>query len=77
MALFLVSVKQRANINGVMLEPGMSVQVVLSGLNSFNSDPLHFNEGREVINAFMRIYGIDVTAAVRNYGYYFRVERIG
>lgn len=77
MALFLVSVRQRAKVNGVVLEPGMSVQVVLSGLNSFYSNPLHTNGGREVINAFMRAYGIDVTAAVRGHGSYFDVERIG
>ena len=77
MALFLVSVRQRANISGLVLEPGMSVQVLLSGLNSFYSDPLHTNGGREVINAFMRTYGIDVTAAVRSYSHYFKVERLG
>ena len=77
MALFLVSVRRRANVNGVILEPGMSVQVSLSGWSSSWANPLTSNGGREVIATFMRIYGIDVTAAVRSYNTYFDVERIG
>ena len=70
MALFLVSVKRRAIVNNVQLEPGMSVQIPTTGYN-----PLTTNGGRDVVNAFMRIYGIDVSRAC-NFSY-FDVERIG
>ena len=73
MPLFRVTVKQRVNCNGVRLEPGMSVDVVS---NSF-SDPVHTNGGQSVIDAFMRIYGIDVKKAGALNGVYLKVDKIG
>ena len=73
MPLFRVTVKQRVNCNGVRLEPGMSVDVVS---NSF-SDPVHTNGGQSVIDAFMRIYGVDVKKAGALNGVYLRVDKIG
>ena len=73
MPLFRVTVKQRVNCNGVRLEPGMSVDVVS---NSF-SDPVHTNGGQSVIDAFMRIYGVDVKKAGVLNGVYLKVDKIG
>lgn len=73
MPLFRVTVKQRVNSNGVRLEPGMSVDVVS---NSF-SDPVHTNGGQSVIDAFMRIYGIDVKKAGALNGVYLKVDKMG
>lgn len=73
MPLFRVTVKQRVNSNGVRLEPGMSVDVVC---NSF-SDPVHANGGQSVIDAFMRIYGVDVKKAGALNGVYLKEDKIG
>lgn len=72
MPLFRVTVKQRVNCNGVRLEPGMSVDVVS---NSF-SDPVHTNGGQSVIDAFMRIYGVDVKKAGALNGVYLKVDKM-
>ena len=72
MPLFRVTVKQRVNSNGVRLELGMSVDVVS---NSF-SDPVHTNGGQSVIDAFMRIYGVDVKKAGALNNVYLDVKRI-
>jgi len=55
MALFLITVKQNHFANGIRLEKGMSVEVASS-----YSNPLTTNVGREVIDAFMRKYNIDL-----------------
>lgn len=73
MPLFRVTVRQRVNCSDVRLEPGMSVDVVS---NSF-SDPVHTNGGQSVIDAFMRIYGIDVKKAGALNGVYLKVDKIG
>ena len=57
--MYKITTKQRSNCNGIRIEPGMSVQVVS---NSF-SDPIHTNGGQLVIDAFMRVYGIDIKKA--------------
>lgn len=73
MPLFRVTVKQRVNCNGIRLEPGMSVDVTS---NSF-SDPVHTNGGQSVVDAFMRVYGVDVKKAGALNGVYLKTERIG
>ena len=73
MPLFRVTVKQRVNSNGVRLEPGMSVDVVS---NSFSA-PVHTNGGQSVIDAFKRIYGVDVKKAGALNGVYLKVDKIG
>lgn len=59
MPIFRVTTKARKQTNGILIEPGMSVQVVT---NSFNN-PVCTNGGQEVADAFMRMYGVDVKKA--------------
>ena len=59
MPLYRISVKTPKNTNGIRLERGMSVDVVT---NSF-SNPITTNGGQPVVDAFMRIYGIDIKKA--------------
>ena len=55
MPLFTLTLTQRRAANGVILEKGMSVEVVAS----FESD-VYANGGGKLIDAFMRKYGIDI-----------------
>lgn len=59
MAMFQVTTKHTKNSNGIRIEPGMSVQVVTQSM----SNPVTTNGGQPVIDAFMRIYGIDIKKA--------------
>ena len=72
MPLFRVTVKTRVNTNRVRLEPGMSVDVVTDSY----SDPVHTNGGQSVIDAFKRIYGIDIKQAGALNGAYLRVDKL-
>jgi hypothetical protein len=58
MALFRATVKATRVANGVRLEKGMSVDFP----SSYGS-PLGTNGGHEVIDAFMRKYGVDLKKA--------------
>lgn len=60
MALFLITAKQNHHSNGIKLDKGMTVEV-----SSSFSNPLTTNGGKEVKDAFMRKYGIDL---VKNCG---------
>lgn len=60
------------NDNGVRIEPGMSVEVVTQSM----TNPLLNNGGRQVADAFMRIYGIDIRKAGALNMSYLNVERI-
>ena len=73
MPLFRVTVKQPTNCNGVRLERGMSVEVVSNSM----SNPVSTNGGQSVIDAFMRVYGIDIKKAGANNMIYLDVQRIG
>ena len=57
--LYRITVKQNRNCNGIRIDKGMSVEVVT---NSF-SNPITTNGGQCVIDAFMRIYGVDIKKA--------------
>lgn len=57
--LFRITVKQNKIANGIRVEKGMSVDVVS---NSF-SNPVTTNGGQPVVDAFLRIYGIDIKKA--------------
>lgn len=57
--LYRITVKQNKIANGIRVEKGMSVDVVT---NSF-SNPVTTNCGQPVVDAFMRIYGIDIKKA--------------
>ena len=45
--------------NGIIIEPGMSVEVVTQTF----SNPVSTNGGQVVVDAFMRIYGVDIKKA--------------
>ena len=72
MALFLVTVKRSANVGGIRLEKGMSVEIPTTGYN-----PLTSHGGADVAAAFMRIYGLDLKRAGACHNGYLDVERIG
>jgi len=72
MPTFRITTKHRMQNNGVRIEPGMTVEVVTSSF----SNPLLNNGGQPVIDAFMRIYGIDIKRAGALSMAYLDVERI-
>jgi len=73
MALFRITVTKKVRTNGIVLDPGMQVEVATQSLN----DPVHTNGGQVVADAFMRIYGVDIKKAGALNGVYLRVDRIG
>lgn len=73
MAMFQITTKHTKNSNGIRIEPGMSVQVVTQSM----SNPVTTNGGQPVIDAFMRIYGIDIKKAGCLNMVELNVERIG
>lgn len=56
MPLYLITVKQNNYSNGIRLEKGMSVEVA----SKFTGNPVTTNGGKEVQDAFMRKYGLDL-----------------
>lgn len=73
MPLYKITTKQRSLCNGIRIEPGMTVQVVSNSL----SNPINTNGGQLVIEAFMRVYGIDIKKAGCLNTVYLSCERIG
>ena len=71
--IYKITVKTGKNSNGIRIERGMSVEVVTNNI----TNPVTTNGGQAVVDAFMRIYGIDI----RNVGalnmVYLDVQRIG
>ena len=59
MARFKITTLHTRNSNGIRIEPGMSVEVVTQSM----SNPVNTNGGQAVVDAFMRIYGIDIRKA--------------
>ena len=59
MAMFQITTKNRKQVNGIRIEPGMTVQVVAQSM----SNPVTTNGGQPVIDAFLRLYGIDIKKA--------------
>ena len=59
MAKFQITTKNRKQTNGIRIEPGMTVQVITQSMNN----PVTTNGGQTVIEAFLRIYGIDIKKA--------------
>lgn len=59
MARFKITTKHVRNCNGIRIEPGMSVEVITQSM----SNPVSTNDGQLVIDAFYRIYGIDIKKA--------------
>lgn len=73
MPKFRITTKRVSQFNGIRIEPGMSVEIVT---NTFY-DPLLINGGQPVIDAFMRIYGIDIKRAGILSQAYLDVKKIG
>ena len=73
MPLFRVTVKTMKNTNNIRLERGMSVDVVSNSM----SNPVITNGGQSVVDAFMRIYGVDIKKAGALSMVYLDVQRIG
>ena len=73
MALFRITVKQKVRTNGIVLDPGMQVEVVTQSY----SDPVHTNGGQVVAAAFLRIDGVDIKKAGALNGIYLDIKQIG
>lgn len=71
--MFQITTKNRKQSNGIRIEPGMTVQVVTQSM----SNPVTTNGGQPVIDAFYRIYGIDIKKAGCLNMMELNVERIG
>ena len=71
--LYRATVKNSKISSGIRLERGMSVDVVTNSM----SDPVTTNGGQPVVDAFMRIYGIDIRKAGALSMAWLDVERIG
>lgn len=71
--MFQITTRNRRQLNGILIEPGMSVQVVTRDM----SNPVTTNGGKAVIDAFMRLYGIDIKKAGCLNTVDLLVERIG
>ncbi len=72
MALYKITVKSSSTTNGIKLEKGMSVQVTTR--TTYN--PISTNGGKEVVDAFMRIYGVDIKRAGKLSSSYLELEKI-
>lgn len=59
MPRFRITTKQKSQFNGIRIEPGMSVEVITRDM----TNPLTMNGGQPVVDAFYRIYGIDIRRA--------------
>ena len=59
MPRFQITTKRSKCCNGVRIEPNMTVEVVTQSM----SNPVITNGGQVVIDAFYRIYGIDIKKA--------------
>jgi len=71
MAKFRITVKKKNSVNGVHIEVGMSVEVTSS-----TSNPVTTNGGKEVLEAFQRVYGIDLKKGGSLSTTYLEVEKI-
>ena len=71
--LYRVTVKNSKISSGIRLERGMSVDVVTNSM----SNPVTTNGGQPVVDAFLRIYGIDIRKAGALSMAWLDVERIG
>ena len=71
MALFKATVKTTKWTNNIMLEKGMSVD-----FPSNYSSPLSTNGGKDVVEAFMRKYGIDLNKAGAVSDNWIKIEKV-
>ena len=68
-----MTVKTAKNSNGVRIEKGMTVDVVTNSM----MNPVITDGGKSVIEAFNRIYGIDIKKAGVLSMAYLDVQKIG
>lgn len=73
MPRFRITTKRMSQMNGIRIDPGMSVEVVTQSY----TNPLLTNGGQPVADAFMRIYGVDIKKAGIMSQSYLDVEQIG
>ena len=73
MALYRATVKNKVWANGVRLEKGMSVEFVYGS----GGAPLQTNGGKEVVDAFMRKFGVDIKKAGAVSTAYLDVVKVG
>lgn len=71
MGLFRATVKMNHYTNGQRLEKGMTVD-----FSSQLTGPLNTNGGHDVIDAFMRKYGVDIEKACARSSTYIEVVKI-
>lgn len=71
--VYRVTVKSSKLTSGIRIERGMSVDVVTNSI----TNPVTTNGGQAVVDAFMRIYGIDIRRAGALNMAYLDVQRIG
>ena len=70
MPLFIATVKNNVFNNGVRVEKGMSVEFSSTSVTPFN------NGAHDIIDAFMRKYGIDIKKANAVSAAFIDVKRI-
>lgn len=71
--IYKITVKTSKNSNGIRVERGKSVEVVTNNI----TNPVTTNGGQAVVDAFMRIYGIDIRKAGALNMINLDVQRIG
>ena len=71
--IYKITVKTSKNSNGIRIERGMSVEVVTNNI----TNPVTTNGGQAVVDAFMRIYGIEIRKVGALNMVYLDVQRIG
>ena len=72
MAIYKVTTRLRKNCNGILLEPGMSVQVVTLAGNLYSGAGGDATEA-----AFQRVYGISLRQSNALNPGYLKVEKVG
>ncbi len=74
MPLHKVTIKERKLIgNNMFLEKGMSVQFI----TNYSMNPILANNGQDVVDAFIRVYGVDLRAVGALYMAYLDTQIIG
>lgn len=73
MPIFQITTTRTRWINGCCIEPGMTVQVTTRS----TCNPVTTNGGQIVVDAFMRIYGVDIRKAGCLNVIDLKVERVG
>ena len=73
MPLYRVTVTRTVVSNGLPLESGMQVEVPTPSV----TNPVFVNGGKDVIAAFQRVYGIDVSRIFTSLKTALKVDKIG